>query len=134
MFAGFDQLIAGAILSIVTATETDELLPVNSPLLLTWGAEMRGGPAANADVIRTAVYGEPLESVMIPSEVLPSKNCTVPVGPCALGSSDEGVTVAVKVTGWPTFTLVAEVASVTAVVSAVTACVTVFELPALWRE
>ena len=58
-------------------------------------------PAPRDDVVKTAVYGELLDNVMIPSEVLPSKNCTVPAGPFALGSSDDGVTVAVKVTEPP---------------------------------
>src|ERR1035437_10481328 len=124
MFAGFAQLIVGAILSTVTATETAELLPVNLPSLLTEVAEMLCDPAVRDDVCNTAVYGELLDNVMIPSEVPPSKNSTVPAGPCALGSSAVGVTVAVKVSCWPTFTLVAEVASATDVVSAVTACVT----------
>ena len=41
-----------------------------------------------------ANWAWPLVSVADPREVLPLKNCTVPVAPA-------GVTVAVKVTDWP---------------------------------
>jgi hypothetical protein len=131
MLAGFAQVIVGAVRPPVTVTVTDELLPINSVSLPgAYVAVMLCVPAASDDVEKTAVYGDVLDSVTVTSEVVPSKNCTVPAGPVALGSSDAGTTVAVKVTCWPTFTFVAEVASVTEVVSADTMSCTEFELPA----
>jgi hypothetical protein len=114
-----------------TVTVIAALLPaVNSPSLLVKVAEMLCVPTARDEVVMAAVYGELLDRVMVPMDVVPSENVTVPSGPCALGSCGvDGVTVTVKVTGWPTFTVVAEAASATAVVSAVTACVTVLEVP-----
>ena len=50
------------------------------------------GPAAN---VETANIAEPLLMVPVPSAVVPSRNCTVPV-PVA------GDSVALKVTDWPT--------------------------------
>ena len=65
----------------------------------------------------------------MPSDDRPSKNSTVPAGPFALGSRAVGFTVAKKVNDWPTFRVVAEVDNVTEVVSALTQCATVFDLP-----
>jgi len=48
------------------------------------------------DVVKVAT---PAVRVPVPSEVVPSKNSTVPVGVPAPGAL--GVTVAVKVTDWP---------------------------------
>ena len=48
-------------------------------------------PAERLDVEALAL---PPVSVALPSDVLPSKNCTVPV-------ADDGETVAVNVTFWP---------------------------------
>ncbi len=53
-------------------------------------------PTGSVVVVRTAVL--PL-SLAVPSEVVPTKNCTEPVGVPEPGATT--ATVAVSVTGWP---------------------------------
>ncbi len=59
----------------------------------------------------------PFVSTPVPTDVLPLKNCTLPVG---VPAPEEAVTVAVSVTGVPTVVLVAELTSVVVVGAAVT--------------
>jgi hypothetical protein len=71
-----------------TAAEVEPALPA-SPL---YTAVMECVPCVRAEVLKDA---EPLASVDVPSTVLPSRNCTVPV-------AVEGVTPAINVTAPPT--------------------------------
>src|SRR2546423_190988 len=69
-------------------------------------AVMECEPAASVEVVSAAV--PPLRATL-PSGVAPSKNCTVPVGP------EDGLIVAVNVTGWPNVDVGADEATVVVV-------------------
>ena len=76
---------------------------------------MECAPTASVDVVSDAV--PPLKATL-PNGVAPSKNCTVPVGP------EDGLTVAVNVTGCPTVDGFRDDVNVVVVMIALTVCVT----------
>jgi hypothetical protein len=75
---------------------------------------MKWVPTASTDVVSEAL--PPLRAT-VPRELTPSKNCTVPVGP------EDGLTVAVKVTGCPNSEGSSDDVNAVAVPTAPTVCV-----------
>ena len=75
-------------------------------------------PAASADVESDAA---PLLTGTVPSEVAPSRNCTVPV-------AVDGETAALNVTDWPTVAGLGDAASVLVVAALLTVSVTTAEV------
>ena len=102
---------------------TAEVLPLTlvSPL---YTAVMECAPSASPEVLKV-VHPLPL-SVPVPSVVVPSLNVTLPVAAPVAGAST--LTVAVKVTGWPTSVGVWEEASAVELEPGPTFCVTADEV------
>ena len=87
-----------------------------SPL---YTAVMECAPTARVEIASEA---DPLAMVAVPRDVVPSRNCTVPV-------ANAGEIVAVNVTDCPTVDGFAEEASVTLEAALLTVCTTAVDVP-----
>src|SRR6185436_14164131 len=80
--------VAAALLTVCEAVFAPALNELSPP----YRASIECTPALRPAVVNDAV---PADSVLLPSSVAPSKNCTVPPGPPAAGAA--ATTLAVKV-------------------------------------